>query len=153
MSSSENLKKTGISSSIRNITSFAIAIILGLTILFWNSNFYNIFNLPMYLGEFVVFPLLSLILVFLASAYIQYLSCSKINWLNLFKYIIPTPFIQISIWALLYMFPILRWPIEGLIQEQTPELRKGVSSAFYGFWMGLYTQSLMNAFAQSCSAL
>jgi hypothetical protein len=153
MNSSEKSKKSGISGSIRNTTSLAIGIILGLTILFWDGNYYNIFNLPMFLGEFVLFPLLSVILVFLASAYIQYFSCNKVEWGTILKYMIPIPVIQILFWTLLYLFPILRWPIEGLIQEQSEDIRRGVSSGFYGFWMGLYTQSLMNAIAQSCSPL
>jgi hypothetical protein len=48
------------------------------------------------------------------------------------------------------MLPSLRWPIEGLVQSTTPAIRSGISSAFYTFWIALYTQSIHISLAQLC---
>ena len=97
-----------------------------------------------------IIPGLAIVISFLCSALVQWLSCGQIQWLTQASRLwIPLiPFLLMSF--LLFMFPSLRWPIEGLYQEYSPNFRFGLSSGFYTFWMALYTQAYMNGLAQSC---
>ena len=142
-----------VTSGIRISLSFLVAIILGIFILVWDGKVITGYNLPDWLGPFIFFPLLSVILGYGINCLIQYLSCKTVQWLVQLQRVAIIPLPQVSIWGLLYVFPILRWPIEGLIQDFSEDIKKGISSGFYGFWIGLYTQSIMTSFAQLCPDL
>jgi len=141
---------TGVSTGIRVSISILVALILGLFILLWDSGiFYNV-NIPVWIGPFIIVPLLATILVFAGDCLIQQLSCGEVQWIVQLQRasVVPIPFWFIS--TLLYFIPSLRWPIEGLIQGATPLTRKGLSSGFYIFWTALYTQSIFISLAQLC---
>lgn len=143
-------KKTGVNSGIRITVALVVALIVGLFMLTWDAKFIQHAPLPNWLGPFVFTPLIAVVLGFLSNALIQQLSCGEIQWLAQLQRvaIIPVPFILL--WALLWLIPGLRWPIEGLYQSGSPELRLGLSSGFYAFFMGLYCQGIMNGIAQLC---
>jgi len=142
--------KTGVTSGIRITFSICIAIILGIFMIFWDGKYINGYNFPDWLGPFVFLPLLSITLGYAANCLIQYMSCKQVQWLVQLQRVAIIPLPQFLLWGLLYIFPSMRWPIEGLIQDIPPETKKGISSGFYIFWIGLYTQSIMNGLAQLC---
>jgi len=143
---------TGVSSGTR--IAFALFVALGLAIfmLLWDSQTIGIGSqaTSAVLGPVVILPLLAIGLGFIVDAIIQQFSCGKIAWYTLWKKALTFP---ISFWCLflvLYMLPLLRWPVEGLVQSTTPAIRRGISSAFYTFWIALYTQSIHISLAQLC---
>jgi len=140
-------------SGIRISLALVVATALGIFMLIWDGNFINGFDLPQWLGPYVILPFIAVFLGFICNSLIQYLSCKKVQWLVQLQRIALVPFPPILMWGLLYLFPGLRWPIEGLVQEASPEQRRGLSSGFYAFWIGLYSQSIMNGFAQLCPPL
>jgi len=143
-------KKSGVSSGIRITIALVVALTLGIFMLTWDAKFIQHSPLPDWLGPFVFIPLIAVVIGMFSNAIIQQLSCGEIQWITQLQRvaIIPVPFILL--WTLLYLIPGLRWPIEGLFQNGSPELRLGLSSGFYAFWMGLYCQSFMNGVAQLC---
>lgn len=147
---SEPKKLSGVSSGVRISTALVVGVILGLFILVWDSNILPHGIIPDWIGGYVFIPMLSVVLGYGISCLVQQLSCGQVQWLiQLQKVsIVPLPFIVVKF--VLYMLPSLRWPIEGLIQSVSPELRTGLSSAFYTFWTGLYCQSMLNSASQLC---
>jgi hypothetical protein len=139
-----------ITTSIRVTLSLLVAICLGIFILLWDCKFINGSGMPDWLGPYIFLPLLAVVLGYGTNCLIQYLSCKKVQWLVQLQRVALIPLPQYLMWGLLYMIPGMRWPIEGLIQDFTPEMKKGISSGFYTFWMGLYTQSIMNGLSQIC---
>ena len=139
-----------ITSGIRIIFSLFIATALAIFIFLWDSKYINGFNLPDWLGPFVFFPLLSVVLGYGINCLIQFLSCNEVQWLVQLERVAIIPLPPIAIWGLLSYFTSLRWPIEGLIQSWASQEKKAISSTFYGFWIGLYTQSIMSGLAQLC---
>lgn len=144
------VNKSNVTSGIRITLALCVATALAIFIFLWDSKYINGFNLPDWLGPFVFFPLLSVFLGYGTNCLIQFLSCKQVEWLVQLERVAIIPLPQIAIWGLLSYFTSLRWPIEGLIQSWTSEEKKALSSAFYGFWIGLYTQSIMNGLAQLC---
>ena len=142
--------ESGVTTTIRVTLSLVIAIALGIFILLWDAKYTYVAGWPEWLGQFIFLPLLSVVLGFGTNCLIQYLSCKKIQWLAQLGRVAIIPLVQWLLWGLLYMIPSMRWPIEGLVQDLPPETKKGLSSGFYAFWMGLYTQSIMNGLAQLC---
>ena len=142
-------EKTGVSNGVRVSVAIVVAIILGIFILLWDGNFIKV-GIPHFIGPYVILPLMAVVLIFGGDCLIQYLSCGKIQWYIQAQRaaIVPIPFWVMSI--ALYFLPILRWPIEGLAQRSTPSTRNGLSSGFYYFWTGLYTQSLLISLSQFC---
>jgi hypothetical protein len=142
--------QSGVTTGIRVTLSLVIAIILGIFIFLWDGKIIDGYGLPDWLGPYIFLPLLSVVLGYGTNCLIQYLSCKKVQWLVQLGRVAIIPLPQFLMWALLYMVPSMRWPIEGLMQDLTPENKKGFSSGFYAFWMALYTQSIMNGLAQIC---
>jgi len=142
-------EKTGVSNGVRVSVAIVVAIILGIFTLLWDGNFIKV-GIPHFIGPYVILPLMAVVLIFGGDCLIQYLSCGKIQWYIQAQRaaIVPIPFWVMSI--ALYFLPILRWPIEGLAQRSTPSTRNGLSSGFYYFWTGLYTQSLLISLSQFC---
>jgi hypothetical protein len=143
-------KSSKVNSSIRIVLSVLAGIILGIFMLIWDAKFLAHESIPDWLGPFVFSPLIAVGVGFGLSSLIQQLSCGQVQWLVHLQRIaiVPVPFI--ITWFILYMVPSLRWPIEGLIQSGSPELKRGLSSGFYSFWLGLYCQSVLNNFSQLC---
>ena len=150
MADSAPVIKSKMTSGIRISIALFVAISLGIFIYVWDSKIIHGFNLPEWLGPYILFPFLSVILGYGSNCLIQYLSCNTVQPINQLQLVSMGILPQLFVWFLLNFFTSLRWPIEGLVQEWTPEQRKGLSSGFYGFWIGLYTQSVMNGMAQMC---
>jgi len=144
-----DVKSSGVNGGIRIAIALLVSIILALFILFWEMN-HGIPGAPQWLGPMVILPLLAVVLSFGSNCLIQQLSCSKIQWLIQLQRVavVPAPFY--AMWLLLYLIPGLRWPIEGLVQAAPTATRNGFSSAFYTFWIGMYSQGLLNSLAQLC---
>lgn len=144
-----NVKSSGVNSGIRIAIALLVSIILALFIFFWEMN-HGIPGAPQWLGPMVILPLLAVVLSFGSNCLIQQLSCSQIQWLVQLQRVavVPVPFY--GMWILLYLIPAIRWPIEGLVQTVNPATRTGLSSAFYTFWIGMYSQGLLNSLAQLC---
>jgi len=150
---SEPMIKSTVTGSIRMSLSLLVAVALTIFIYLWDSKIIHIDTLPDWVGTIVFFPLISVFLGYLINCLIQYLSCKQVQWIDQLKNVAMIPIPQILIWAILNAFTNLRWPIEGLVQEWPAEQRVGISSGFYGFWIALYTQSIMNGIAQLCPEL
>lgn len=144
-----DVKSSGVNSGIRIAIALLVSIILALFILFWEMN-HGIPGVPHWIGPMVILPLLAVVLSFGSNCLIQQLSCSQIQWLVQLQRVavVPAPFY--ATWLLLYLIPAMRWPIEGLAQSVSPSIRTGFSSAFYTFWIGMYSQGLLNSLAQLC---
>jgi len=145
--------KSRVTGGIRIALSFLVAIALAVFIFVWDGKYINGFNLPEWLGYFIFFPLISVVLGIGVNSLIQNLSCNRIDWSMQFKTIAAVPFVQIFVWGIIYIISSLRWPIEGLVQDFPPDDKRALSSAFYGFWIALYTQSVMNGISQICPEL
>uniref|UniRef100_A0A6C0AP85 Uncharacterized protein n=1 Tax=viral metagenome TaxID=1070528 RepID=A0A6C0AP85_9ZZZZ len=150
MADAQPVIKSTVTGWVRFTLALFIATALAIFIFVWDGKYINGFNLPEFLGPFIFFPLLSLVLGYGINCLIQYLSCKQVEWLVQIQRAAIIPLPQIIIWGLLSYFTSMRWPIEGLVQNWNPDEKKALSSGFYGFWIGLYTQSIMNGFAQLC---
>jgi hypothetical protein len=142
--------KSGISNGIRISLSFIIALTVGIFMMLWDGNFIPHSGIPDWIGAFVFIPLLATVLGLGSNCLVQQLSCGNVQWGAQFQRIIIVPLPFILTWGLLYLMPGMRWPIEGLVQGSLPEVRRGLSSGFYAFWVGLYTQSVLTGLAQIC---
>jgi hypothetical protein len=140
----------GLSGGIRFCIAVLISICLGLFILMWDGGYIPHYGIPSWFGFVIFLPLLAVGLGYLGDCLTQHLSCGQVQWLLQLQRVAYAPILFLVIWILLYFFPTMRWPIEGLAQHTTPAVRRGLSSAFYAFWMGLYTQSYLVGLAQVC---
>ena len=145
--------KSRVTGGIRIALSFLVAVTLAVFIFVWDGKYINGFNLPEWLGYFIFFPLISVVLGIGVNSLIQQLSCNRIDWSMQYKIIGIVPVGQIFSWGVISILSSLRWPIEGLVQDFSPDDKKALSSGFYGFWIALYTQSIMNGISQICPEL
>jgi len=145
--------KSKVTTGMRMALSFFVAISLAVFIFVWDGNYITGFNLPNWLGYFVFFPLISVVLGIGVNSLIQQLSCNRIDWSMQYKIIGIVPVGQIFSWGVISILSSLRWPIEGLVQDFSPDDKKALSSGFFGFWIALYTQSIMNGLSQVCPEL
>jgi len=143
-------KTSGVNSGIRIVLALLVGIALGIFMLAWDANFISHEAIPDWTGSCIAMPLIAVILGYISNCLIQQLSCGQVQWLVQLNRVAITPFPIILMWFILYIAPGMRWPIEGLIQSGSPALRKGLSSGFYAFWIGLYMQNMMNGVAQLC---
>jgi len=141
---------TGLNGGVRFCIAILIALALGIFTLMWDGGYVPHSGIPSWVGTVVFLPLLAVGLGFGGDCLTQYLSCGLVQWLVQLQRIAVVPIPFLLLWALLYFFPIMRWPIEGLAQQATPTVRRGLSSGFYAFWIGLYTQSIMVGASQLC---
>jgi hypothetical protein len=142
--------KTGLNGGLRFCIGVLIALVLGLFILLWDSGYIPVNGVPLWLGPYIFLPILAVALSFGGSSLVQYLSCNLVQWSIQIQRVIVVPFLFWALWLILRFFPIMRWPIEGLLQDKSQTLRHGISSGFYVFWLGLYIQSSFIAVAQIC---
>lgn len=141
---------SGVSTGIRIGIALIVAIILAIFSFLWDGNILPKSGIPEFVGPYIFLPLIALALIFGADCLIQYLSCGSVQWAIQAERaaVVPLPFWIVNI--LLKFITILRWPIEGLVQRAIPSTQKGLSSAFYMFFTGLYTQSILISLAQLC---
>ena len=146
----DSKKSSSIGSEVRITIALLVTLASTIFIFLWDSKSISITLAPYWIGPYVITPLLAVAFGFAGNCLIQQLSCGEIQWLNQLRRIavVPVPFIVL--WILLYFFPGMRWPIEGLIQSQSTDIRKGVSSAFYVFWTNMYIQSVLSGLSQLC---
>jgi len=142
--------KSGVSTGIRITLALLVAIALGIFMLSWDAYFIPHGSIPNWVGSFIFMPLIASVLGFGSDCLIQQLSCGLVQWLFQLQRVAIVPIPIIIMWGILYLIPGFRWPIEGLVQPYLLPLRKGLSSGFYAFWIGLYCQSLLNGFSQVC---
>lgn len=148
---SDTPKKTsGVNGGIRIVIALLVGITLGIFMLCWDAKFIGHEAIPDWLGPYIFMPLIAMILGYGSNCLIQQLSCGQVQWLVQLNRVSVAPIPIILLWLFLYIAPGMRWPIEGLVQSGSPFLRKGLSSGFYAFWMGLYFQNIMNGAAQLC---
>lgn len=142
--------KSKLSNGIRSSLGFFIALSLGLFILLWDGQYIPHGPFPGWVGGFIFIPLLAITLGVCVNILVQQLSCGFIQWGAQVNRIMYIPISFIIMRGVLNFIPGLRWPIEGLVQDLGTHLKMGLSSGFYTFWIGLYTQSLMSGASQMC---
>jgi hypothetical protein len=147
---SNSTKKSGLGYGIRISIAIFISIAMAIFMLLWDGGYMSGSGIPEWVGPFIFSPLLAVTLGFGGNSLIQQLSCGQVEWMVQLQRIavVPVPFILM--WGLINIIPGIRWPIEGLIQNQTPQMKKGVSSGFYTFWLSMYIQSIMSGLSQIC---
>lgn len=143
-------KTSGVNGGIRIVLALLVGIALGIFMLTWDANFIPHQAVPDWTGPYIAVPLMAVILGYGSNCLIQHLSCGQIQWWLQLQRVAIAPIPIILLWLFLYIAPVMRWPIEGLVQSGTPALRKGLSSGFYAFWIGLYIQTMFNGVAQLC---
>lgn len=141
---------SGTSNGIRISLSLLVGVACGIFILLWDGHHMSHGPAPEWVGSYVILPLIAAVLSFFCNCLTQFLNCRDVQWSRqlLSVSVVPAPFI--AIFLLLWLIPVLRWPVEGLVQEATPEFQKGLSSGYYGFWIGMYVQNYMGGMAQLC---
>ena len=139
-----------IGSDIRIVISLLVALVVTIFIFLWDSKSVSITGAPFWIGPYIIAPLLAVVCSLGGNGIIQGLSCDEIKWSSQLQRVavVPVPFIVL--WILLFFIPGMRWPIEGLIQTQTTDTKRGFSSAFYAFWVSMYIQSVLSGFSQMC---
>lgn len=153
MAVEDSVKKTsGVNTAIRAVVAGLVSIILALFIIFWEAGFipYAASGVPHWIGPFVSLPLLAFGLSMGANCLIQQLSCSKVQWMVQLQRSAFAPLPLYGLWLFLYLFPFMKWPIEGLVQGSGKLMQTGLSSGFYVFWISMYSQGLLNGLAQMC---
>jgi Na+/H+-dicarboxylate symporter len=143
-------KTSGVNGGIRIVLALLVGIALGIFMLTWDANFIPHQAIPDWVGPYIVMPLIAIVLGFGSNSLIQQLSCGQVQWWVQLQRVAIAPIPIILLWFFLGIAPGMRWPIEGLVQSGSPALRKGLSSGFYAFWMGLYFQNMLNGAAQLC---
>lgn len=141
--------RSKVSTGIRITVALVVSLILALFIMVLEGGIIN-FGISSWYGTMLVLPLMSLVLSFGSNCLIQQLSCEKVAWLTQFYSSFGTPLALYAMLFVLYFLPGLRWPIEGLAQMASPDMRKGLSSGFYTFWISMYSQGIFNSMAQIC---
>ena len=142
--------KNSMSPGIRMTISILFALTIGLFALLWNSELIPYSHGQSLLGNLAIVPLLAVVLSFLSNCLIQQLSCGKVQITQQVTRLWMVPILFYVMEILLFFFPGLYWPIEGMFQNMQPTFQKGYSRGFYAFWMALYTQAFMNGLSQSC---
>lgn len=150
VTSATPVKSSGISSGVRIILALLVGLSLGIFMLTWDAKFIGHEGIPDWIGSYIFMPLLAVVLGYGSDCLIQQLSCGQVQWLIQLQRVAIVPVPIVLMWLILYIAPGMRWPIEGLIQSGSPQLKQGLSSGFYAFWMGLYCQSLLNGLSQVC---
>lgn len=141
---------SSVSNAIRVVISIVLSIPIALFILVWNAGYIPHNGIPVWVGNMIFMPLIATGLSLGANCLIQQLSCSKIDIITQLEIVAVTPLPYFLMWLLLRFIPSMRWPIEGLIQYISPNIRNALSSTFYTFWVSMYTLGFLNSVAQIC---
>jgi hypothetical protein len=141
---------SNLNNNIRIVIAVVYALTLALFILLWDSRLMPIpLGFPVWLGFIAFLPWISFVESVGANSLIQFLGCQKVNFMPQLLNSLIAPASIAGLWILLYFLPGLRYPVEGLFTV-SPELKKGLSSGFYVFWIALYAQTFSNGLAQMC---
>lgn len=143
-------RPNSMSPGIRITISIVFALIIGLFSVFWNAGFFPNTQGIVWVGNMIIVPLIAVVISFGSNCLIQQLSCGQIQLKTQASRLWMAPILFYIMELLLFFFPCLLWPIEGIFQTVAPSLQKGFSRGFYAFWMALYTQAFMNGLAQIC---
>jgi hypothetical protein len=130
--------------------SILVALTIGLFALLWNAEMNPYSHGHSLIGNLIVVPLLAVVLSFGSNSLIQQLSCGRVQIILQATRLWMVPILFYVMEILIYFFPGLLWPIEGMFQNMEPTFQKGYSRGFYAFWMALYTQAFMNGLSQAC---
>ena len=144
------LANGSMSPGIRITISIVFALVIGLFSIFWNAGFFPNTQTIVWVGNLIIAPLIAVVMSFGFNSLIQQLSCGQIQLATQASRLWMVPILFYIMELLLFFFPGLLWPIEGIFQTIAPSLQKGFSRGFYAFWMALYTQAFMNGLAQAC---
>jgi hypothetical protein len=142
--------KNSMSPGIRITISIIFALVIGIFSLFWNAGLFPNTQGFLWVGNLIIVPLIAVVMSFGSNCLIQQLSCGQIQFATQASRLWMTPILFYVMELVLFVFPALLWPIEGIFQNVPPNLQKGFSKGFYTFWMALYTQAFMNGLAQAC---
>ena len=142
--------KGSMSPGIRITISIIFALVIGLFSVFWNAGFFPNTHTIIWVGNIIIVPLIAVVMSFGSNCLIQQLSCGQVQLATQASRLWMAPIMFYIMETLLFFFPGLLWPIEGIFQNVSPSLQKGFSRGFYAFWMALYTQGFMNGLAQMC---
>lgn len=151
MPSTDKAPQSNLGTATRVTGAFMFAAICALFVLFWEVGFLpNFFGPRGIMGYYVYLPILAYVTSFIVCLAIQQLSCGTVEVkVQAQRAAFSVAFLP-AVYLLLYLLPGLRWPVEGLTPLSPPAVKTGLSTAFFVFWGGLYTQEVMNGFAQAC---
>lgn len=141
---------TSVSMPIRITVAALVSLTLAVFVLVWEGGIIHNGSQPPWYGTIMILPILSFLLTLGSNCLIQQLSCKKVEWLTQVYRSVVAPLSLYVMLSVLYFIPGLRWPIEGLAQKAGPDMRKGLSSGFYTFWISMYSSGILNSMAQMC---
>lgn len=99
-----------------------------------------------------VLTVVSFFVAFLLNTITQYLSCGKLNAIQLASTSAMPAGITGAVVLLLSFMPFLESPVMTVLPETlTPIYKKALSQGFYVFWAGLYGQLIASGFVQTCA--
>jgi hypothetical protein len=125
-----------------------LAVILLVFVVFWELG--SIPLGPAWLGTYVYIPILAYLISFFLALAIQKLSCGKVDAGAQAKNAITLPISYFVLLGILYGLPKLRYPVEGLIPQYDPLVRRAVSSGFYLVLLSYLAQESVNKAAMNC---
>lgn len=89
----------------------------------------------------------------LLNTLIQYLSCSKLNGVQLASTSAIPAGLTALVTLIVAVWPVFDNPVLSVLPETlTPIYKKAISQGFYIFWAGLYGQLLASGFLQVCKS-
>lgn len=143
-------KSKALDSTLRLVFSLSHGILLVFCIIF----IYVIFGetrMPSLWFLLGVLSVVSFAVGFLLNTITQYMSCGKLNAIQLGSTSAITAGITGAVVLTLYFLPFLESPVLSVLPETlTPIYKKALSQGFYILWAGLYGQLLASGFVQTC---
>ena len=99
-----------------------------------------------------VLSVVSFVVALLLNTITQYMSCGKLNAIQLASTSAIPAGITGAVITSIYLMPFFESPILNVLPETlTPIYKKALSQGFYVLWAGLYGQLLSSGFVQICS--
>ena len=139
-----------LSTGIRFASGIVFGIVLVVFVIFWEVDVFGGALGPYWLGSLVYLPVLATATSYAISLAIQYLSCKRVSFKDQALNVIIVPIMFYILTAILYFFPGMRFPIEGMAPLESPMNRRALSSGFYTFLMAVLVQEMVNGSAQEC---
>lgn len=110
-------------------------------------------NVPSIMFLLSILPAVSFGISMLLNTLIQYLSCAKLNAIQILLNSILSPLLVASTILLLWALPSIENPVYDILPiSMSPLYQKAIGQGFYVFWAGLYAQVISAGFAQVCGA-
>ena len=108
-------------------------------------------NVPSIYFLILVLPAVSFSIGSFLNTLIQYLSCGKLNFVQIVLNSLLGPFLVSAVLLLLSALPFIENPVYDILPVSlSPLYQKAISQGFYIFWAGLYSQVIAAGFAQVC---